>query len=219
MPIEPIRVDIVSDVVCPWCIIGYRQLVMASKETCVPIVTFWHPFELNPDMPRKGELLSEHIARKYGSTPEQSAAARARLVELGAELGIAFAFSPESRIYNTFQAHQLLHWAAQAGRAQDLKLALFESYFARAQDISDPEILIATAALVGLNGQDARAVLAESRFGETVREKEAFWTSRGVSGVPTMLFDARIATSGAQGVDTFSTLLLRLAREPREVAV
>ncbi|MGX9351664.1 DsbA family oxidoreductase [Shimia sp. W99] len=218
MTIAPIRVDIISDVVCPWCIVGYRQLIAASEKAGVPVETYWHPFELNPDMVPEGENTGEHIARKYGSTPEQSASARAHLTQLGADLGFTFAFTPESRIYNTFNAHQLLHWASDMGKTQDLKLALFDAYFTDGKDVSDPEILIAVAEAVGLDGDEARAVLNDQRFAHTVRDKEAFWTSRGVSGVPTMIFDARQATSGAQGVDTFTQVLTQMAAQPRQVS-
>lgn len=217
MTTEPIRVDIVSDVVCPWCIIGYRQLLKASEATGIPVETYWHPFELNPDMVAEGENIREHIMRKYGSTAEQSAQARNRLSDLGEELDFTFAWSDDSRIYNTFAAHQLIHWASEAGKAQDLKLALFDAYFTEGRDVSDTEVLIAVAGTIGLDTDDARAVLADQRFAETVREKETFWTSRGVSGVPTMIFDAQQATSGAQGVDIFSKVLQHMAEQPRKV--
>ena len=218
MTITPIRVDIISDVVCPWCIVGYRQLIAASEKAGVPVETYWHPFELNPDMVPEGENTGEHIARKYGSSPEQSASARAHLTQLGKDLDFTFAFTPESRIYNTFNAHQLLHWAADTGLTQPLKLALFEAYFTDGKDVSDPEILIAVAETVGLDGDEARAVLNDQRFAQSVRDKEAFWTSRGVSSVPTMIFDARQATSGAQGVDTFAQVLTQMAAQPRQVS-
>lgn len=210
---EPIRVDIISDVVCPWCIVGYRQLKQAAEATGIEIETYWHPFELNRDMPPEGENLREHIMRKYGSTAEQSAQARQQLASIGEPLGIEFQFGDDSKIVNTFAAHQLLHWAQEAGKSQDLKLALFDAYFAQGQDVSQPEVLADTAASVGLDREEALAVLNEQRFAETVREKEDFWTSRGVSSVPTMVFDAKHATSGAQGAETFARVLTHLAQE------
>ena len=208
---DPIRVDIVSDVVCPWCIVGYRQLMQASEATGIPVETYWHPFELNPDMEAEGENLREHIMRKYGSSAEQSQSARDHLTSVGNELDFAFQWTKDSRIYNTFAAHQLLHWASESGQAQALKLALFDAYFTQGRDVSDPEVLIETAASIGLDADDAKAVLKDQRYAETVRQKEQFWTSRGVSGVPTMVFDAKQATSGAQGVDTFANLLRHIA--------
>jgi len=208
---DPIRVDIISDVVCPWCIVGYRQLIQASKDTGIPVETYWHPFELNPDMVAEGENLRDHIMRKYGSSAEQSQSARDHLTSVGKDLDFEFDWTEDSRIYNTFAAHQLLHWASESGQAQALKLALFDAYFTHGRDVSDPEVLIETAASIGLDADDAKAVLKDQRFAETVRQKEQFWTSRGVSSVPTMVFDAKQATSGAQGVDTFANLLRHIA--------
>lgn len=209
---DPIRVDIISDVVCPWCIVGFRQLQQASEATGIAIETYWHPFELNPDMPPEGENLRDHIMRKYGSTPEQSQRARDQLVAVGTPLGINFQFGDDSTIVNTFGAHQLLHWAQEFGKSQALKLALFDAYFTNGKDVSNPNVLVDAASSVGLDRAEAAKVLEDQRFGETVREKEAFWTSRGVSGVPTMVFDARQATSGAQGIETFARVLTHLSQ-------
>jgi len=208
---DPIRVDIVSDVVCPWCIVGYRQLMQASEATGILVETYWHPFELNPDMEAEGENLRAHIMRKYGSSAEQSQSARDHLTNVGKDLDFAFHWTEDSRIYNTFAAHQLLHWASESGQAQALKLALFDTYFTQGRDVSDPDVLIETAASIGLSAEEAKAVLQDQRYAETVRQKEQFWTSRGVSGVPTMVFDSKQATSGAQGVDTFANLLRTIA--------
>lgn len=216
MPQDPIRVDIVSDVVCPWCIVGYRQLIAASKATGVAIQTHWHPFELNPDMEAAGENIRDHIMRKYGSTEEQSQGTRQQLTDLGASLDFTFNWSPQSRIYNTFAAHQLIHWAADAGKAQDLKLALFDAYFTDGLDVSNSHVLVSVAGSLGLDATIAAEVLADQRYAETVREKEQFWTSRGVSGVPTMIFDAHQATSGAQGVEVFAQVLTQMATQPRQ---
>jgi predicted DsbA family dithiol-disulfide isomerase len=204
---DPIRVEIVSDVVCPWCIVGYRQLMKASEATGIPVETYWHPFELNPDMEAEGENLRDHIMRKYGSSVEQSQSARDHLTTVGKDLGFDFQWNEDSRIYNTFVAHQLLHWASESGQAQALNLALFNAYFTQGRDVSDPEVLIEVAASIGLDAEEATVVLQDQRYAETVRQKEQFWTSRGVSGVPTMVFDAKQASSGAQGVDTFARLL------------
>lgn len=114
-PSEPLRIDIVSDVVCPWCVIGWRQLERALQTTGTAAVVHWHPFELNPDLGPEGQDLREHLAAKYGTTPEASRANRARLVELGAGLGFSFAFADDTRIRNTFRAHQLIHWAGLRG--------------------------------------------------------------------------------------------------------
>ncbi len=210
MTTSPLRVDIISDVVCPWCIVGYRQLMKAAEATGVEIEVYWHPFELNVDMVPEGENLRDHIMRKYGSTEEQSQSARDHLTEIGADLDIQFSWSNDSRIYNTFDAHQLLHWASESGDAHKLKLALFEAYFEQGRNVSDQHILIDVVAQLGLDTESAKAALKDKRYANVVREKQGFWTSRGVSGVPTMIFDAKHATSGAQGVSTFSNILRQL---------
>ncbi|MDA5557714.1 DsbA family oxidoreductase [Shimia sp. MMG029] len=207
----PIRVDIVSDVVCPWCIVGYRQLLNAATATGIEIETYWHPFELNPDMEPEGENLREHIMRKYGSSATQSDAAREQLTKIGAELDINFLWSDASRIYNTFNAHQLIHLASDEGKAQDLKLALFEAYFTQGLDVSSEDVLLEVAETIGLDLDKAETALADQSFASVVREKEAFWTSRGVTGVPTMIFDGKFAMSGAQGVDNFSKVLAQFS--------
>lgn len=212
---DPIRIDIISDVVCPWCIVGFRQLQDAAAATGIEIETYWHPFELNPDMPPEGENLRDHIIRKYGSTPEQSQQARESLKVVGAPLGIDFRFEDDSKIVNTFQAHQLLHWAQEFGKSQDLKLALFDTYFTAGRDVSKPEVLADVAGSVGLDRDQALAILEDGQLADTVREKQGFWTSRGVSSVPTMVFDNRHATAGAQGAENFAKILTHLANEQR----
>ena len=206
----PIRVDIVSDVVCPWCIIGYLQLSKASDTAGIPIAVRWHPFELNPAMAPEGEDLGEHIAAKYGSTPDDSAKARARLTELGAALGFHFGFSDNSRMVNTFKAHQLLDWAEDQQRAHLLKLALFGAYFERQRDVSDPAVLAELAQSVGLDASAARAVLDSGERAPGVREKQQFWTSRGIQGVPAMVFESQHLVTGAQGEDTYGQILRHL---------
>ncbi len=208
-----IRIDIVSDVVCPWCIIGYKQLERALGESGVTAELRWHPFELNPQMSEEGENLREHLAAKYGTTPEGSRQARARLTELGAELGFAFNYADDMRMYNTFRAHQLLHWAGTQGRQHALKMALFAAFFTHRRDVNDIEVLAEVAALIGLPKASALAVLTEGRFAEAVREEEAFWTSRGITGVPAMVFDQRYLLVGAQGAETYKPMLENLAEE------
>lgn len=212
----PVRIDIVSDVVCPWCIIGYKQLEKAQAATGVPAVVYWHPFELNPAMPAEGQDLFEHITAKYGSTVEQSRKARERLTTLGAELGFAFDYADDMRMVNTFRAHQLLHWAGVEGRQHQLKMALFDAFFTERKDVNDPEVLIDAAAAAGLDRDQAGAVLADGRFAEQTRRHEAFWTSRGVDGVPTMVFDGKQALIGAQGIENYTAMLTSLTEESAE---
>ncbi|MDH3662090.1 MAG: DsbA family oxidoreductase [Alphaproteobacteria bacterium] len=208
---QPMRIDIISDVVCPWCIIGYKQLEKAQAATGIPVVVYWHPFELNPEMAEAGEDLLDHVARKYGSTREQSQKARERLAALGAELGFTFNYADDMRMVNSFRAHQLLHWAATQERQHQLKMALFSAYFTDRKNIDDPEVLAAAAEAAGLDPAEAKAVLADARFADQVKKHAAFWTSRGVDGVPTMQFDGRQALVGAQGVETYAMTLAQLS--------
>ena len=208
-----LRVDIVSDVVCPWCIIGYKQLERALERSGTAAEVHWHPFELNPRMAPEGENLREHLAAKYGTTPEGSRAARARLTALGAELGFTFNYADDMRMYNTFRAHQLLHWAGGQGQQHRLKMALFGSFFTERRDLHDPEVLADAAAMIGLDRGEALAVLADGRFADAVRDEERFWTSRGIAGVPAVVFDQRHLLVGAQGVENYTRVLEALAAE------
>lgn len=210
-PTTPIRIDIVSDVVCPWCIIGYKQLERALQQTKTAADIHWHPFELNPQMAQEGENLREHLAAKYGTTPEGSRRARARLTELGAELGFVFDYTDDMRMVNTFRAHQLLKWAEEHGRGHDLQMALFAAFFAERLDLNDPAVLARVAARIGLDGDEALAVLTDGRYAEDVRQDEQFWISRGIEGVPAMIFDEKYLVVGAQGVDNYRSILEKIA--------
>ena len=195
---QTLEIDIVSDVVCPWCIVGWRQLEQALAGLGVGAFVRWHPFELNPAMPPEGQNLREHIAEKYGSTPAQSDQARARLTALGAELGFTFAFTEESRIYNTFDAHRLLGWAATQNRQHPLKLALFEAYFVEGRDIGDAEVLADIADGVGLDASVIGRLLSSDSDAESIRERDAKAREMGVNSVPTYIVAGKHAVPGAQ---------------------
>lgn len=208
-----VQVDIVSDVMCPWCIVGFKQLEQALGMTGTGARVRWHPFELNPAMTSEGQNLAEHLSEKYGTTPEQSAQARAHLTDLGASLGFTFTFSDDSRIVNTFAAHQLLGWALSQGKQHPLKMALFAAHFTEARDVSDPEVLVDLAAGVGLDAQAARQVLSTGRLAPETRADQQVWTSRGISGVPSMVFDGTYLLTGAQGAQTYALMLQKVLAE------
>ncbi|WP_170381502.1 DsbA family oxidoreductase [Ruegeria atlantica] len=208
-----VQIDIVSDVVCPWCIVGFRQLDLALQQQNVLAKLRWHPFELNPTMPREGQNLREHIVEKYGSTPEQSQQVRQRLTQLGVELGFTFNFNDDSKIVNTFAAHQLLDWAETQGRQHPLKLALFKAYFTDQQDVSDVEVLLDAIQTAGLDRDAARAVLDSGTHAGPVRDKQQFWANHGISGVPSMVFGGKYLLTGAQGTDTYAQVLERCLTE------
>lgn len=209
----PLKIDIVSDVMCPWCIIGYRQLERALEETGVDYELQWHPFELNPNMPPEGQNLREHIAQKYGSTPEQSAKSRERLTALGDDLDFAFRYDDDMRMHNTFNTHQLLHWANTQGRMHDMKQALFTAHFTHQRDLSDDAVLADIAGELGLDRDEALAVLEDQRYATDVRQEQQFWTGQGISGVPAVVFQQRHLVTGAQGVETYTNIVNELTKE------
>ena len=208
----PLRIDIVSDVVCPWCIIGYKQLQRAllQLEDVFAVDLHLQPFELNPDMPPEGQELREHLAQKYGSTPEQSRGARERLTELGDALGFTFDYFDGMRMYNTFNAHQLLHWAAQQGKQTPLKLALFDAFFSRRENVGDSQSLSIVAGRVGLDPVEALDVLATQPYATAVREEQARWLDREVHAVPMFYFNDSYPVPGAQEAQTFVRVLEKL---------
>ncbi len=210
---QALQVDIVSDVVCPWCIIGYKQLekALATMPERFDVEYRWHPFELNPHMPAEGQDLREHVAQKYGTTPEASRAARSRLTTLGDSLGFTFDYFDGMRMVNTFRAHQLLYWAGLQGRQTALKLALFEAFFSHREDVSQIPVLVAAAERVGLARDEATAILEDARFADTVRAEQAMWLDREVHAVPMFYFNERYSVPGAQEADTFVRVLDRLA--------
>ena len=218
----PLRIDIVSDVVCPWCIIGLKQveraLVLVDRD--IAAETYWHPFELNPNMPPEGEDTAEHIARKYGSTPEQSRANRQRLSDIGDSVGFSFNYGDGMRIYNTFNAHKLLTifgsergWRAQTA----LKMALFTAYFQDRRDVSDIDVLCDIAEAQGMDRAAASAWINDAALTATVRAEMAYWTDQNITGVPAIIFDQKFMVPGAQSADVFADVINKVLAK-REAA-
>ena len=205
----PLKVDIVSDLVCPWCIIGYKQLQKAFgfMPGEFDVTIRWHPYELNPRMPEEGQNLREHLFQKYGSTVEQSKAAKARLMTLGESLGFTFDYFDEMRMVNTFRAHQLLHWAGKQGRQTELELELFDAFFSLRQDVSDSQVLAASAGRIGLPVSEALAVAEDGRYAQAVRQEQKIWLDKEVHAVPAFLFNEKYMVAGAQEADTFVRIL------------
>lgn len=210
----PLKIDFVSDVSCPWCVIGLRALnqALAQLGDEVQAEIHFQPFELNPNMPAEGQDLAEHIFEKYGSTPEQSKANRENIRARGAELGFTFK-DGDKRIYNTFDAHRLLHWAETQGKQQALKEALFAAYFSEHADPSDHRLLADIAQKVGLDRVRAEAVLASGEYTVEVRTAEQLWIARGVNSVPTIVFNDHYAVSGGQPVDVFVGAIRQILEE------
>lgn len=214
----PLKIDFISDVSCPWCIIGLRALDQALEHLGDEVQAHIHfqPFELNPKMVPEGQEIFEHIAEKYGSTREQYQANAENIRERGAELGFVFK-QGERRIYNTFDAHRLLHWAELEGKQQALKEALFTAYFSQHADVSSHKVLADVAQKVGLDRVRAEAVLASDQYAAQVRELEELWVTRGVSSVPTIVFNDQYAVTGGQPVDVFVGAIRQIISEQSSV--
>ena len=211
-----IKIDFVSDVSCPWCVIGLGNLDAALKRLEAQGVEAdlrFHPFELNPGMPPEGELRFDNVARKYGVGREQAIANREKQRALAAKVGFDMVTTDESRFYNTFDAHRLLHWAELEGRQEALKRALLAAYHAHMQDPSDRDVLVAAAASVGLDREAAREVLASGRYADEVRDAQAKWRRAGVSGVPAIVIGGRYLLSGAQPPEVFEQSIRQAAAE------
>jgi predicted DsbA family dithiol-disulfide isomerase len=209
----PIKIDFVSDVVCPWCAVGLASLQQAIERLGDDVAVDLHfqPFELNPQMAAEGEDIDEHITRKYGSTPEQLAQNREAIRARGAALG--FTFGTRQRIYNTFDAHRLLHWAALQGHDKEvaLKHALLRAYFTDGEDVSAPATLARIAAEVGLDADRARQILASDEYADEVRAQERYFMERGIRAVPSVIINDRHLISGGQPVEVFEQALRQIA--------
>lgn len=212
-----LKIDFVSDVSCPWCAIGLSALELALERLAgeVEAVIHFQPFELNPDMPAGGQDITEHLTQKYGSTPAQQAQIRETIRQRGADVG--FTFSPEGRgrIYNTFNAHRLLHWAGEAGPVPQraLKMALLQACHRDRQDMGADMVLLAAAQQAGLDVARAQAILASDEFAGEVREREAFYTSHGIHSVPAVIVNNRHLISGGQPAGVFEQALRQIAAE------
>lgn len=207
----PIQIEIVSDVMCPWCIIGWKQLEQALDASGHSATMRWHPFELNPDMPTDGQNMREHLVEKYGITATQSDENRAHMAKVGSELGFTFNFSEDMRMVNSFRAHQMIDWAGTLGHQHPMKMALFTAHFTDGRNIDDPAVLVEIAEEIGLDPSVAREVLNTGNHAQSVREKQKFWTAQGISGVPAMVFQQQFLVTGAQGAKTYEGLLERFA--------
>ncbi|MDD0810906.1 DsbA family oxidoreductase [Curvibacter sp. RS43] len=208
-----LKIDFVSDVSCPWCAIGLNGLQTALQrlDGSVQAELHFQPFELNPQMGPEGQDITEHLAQKYGATPEQSAANREAIRQRGASVGFAFNMAARDRIYNTFDAHRLLHWAEGEGRQLALKKALFDAYFGAGRNPSDPAVLVELAAAVGLDADRAQAILASDEFAGEVRDQEAFYQQHGINSVPAVIINERHLIQGGQPPEVFEQALRQIA--------
>lgn len=211
----PLKIDFVSDIACPWCAVGLGALekALAHLEGEVQAELHFQPFELNPHMPPGGQDLGEHLTEKYGSTSEQQAQIRQTIAQRGAEVGFQFHPGGRGRVYNTFNAHRLLHWAEGqgAGAQHALKKALLEAYQGRAECMEDPSVLLACVNAAGLDEAAARAVLASDAHSAEVRQRQQFYSQAGIRSVPAIIINDKHLISGGQPVAVFEQALRRIA--------
>lgn len=219
-----LKIDFVSDVSCPWCVIGLRALdqalanIKADPNVDISAAMHFQPFELNPQMAADGQEITEHITQKYGITPAQADANRENIRARGADLGFRFAMATDagggrSRVYNTFDAHRLLHWAETISleHQKALKEALFTAYFTDGQSPGSHAVLARVAAEVGLDAAQAQAVLSSDQYAAEVRAQEKFYTGQGIHSVPAVIINDRHLISGGQPVEVFEQALRHIA--------
>ena len=215
MTAPTLRIDFVSDISCPWCAIGLASLERAMQRLAGEVAVDLHfqPFELNPHMPPEGQDIGEHLHEKYGSTPEQTQANRDAIAARGAQVGFTFHMGLRDRIYNTFDAHRLLHWAGEeSGAAQKaLKQVLFTAYFTEGQNPGDHALLARLAGEAGLDVERARAILAGDAFAAEVRAQERFYQQQGIHSVPAVIVNQRHLIQGGQPPEVFEQALRQIA--------
>ena len=217
---KALKIDFVSDVSCPWCAIGLQSLNEAIKRVGPDISVELHfqPFELNPKMAAEGQDITEHITQKYGISQEQAHSNRENIRVRGAELGFKFSAADEpgggrNRIYNTFDAHRLLHWAQTISPAMQkaLKEALLKAYFTDGQSPGSHAVLARVAGEVGLDVVTANEILASDMYADDVREREQFYQAQGINSVPAVIINDQHLISGGQPIEVFEQALRQIA--------
>ncbi|ATA57738.1 disulfide bond formation protein DsbA [Variovorax boronicumulans] len=218
-----LKIDFVSDVSCPWCAVGLGSLEAALKRVAPEVTAELHfqPFELNPQMPPEGQDTFEHLNQKYGSSREQQAQAREAIRQRGAAVGFEFSAGGRPRVYNTFNAHRLLHWAELEDPVKQvaLKKLLLKAYFTDSQNPSDTDVLVRAATEAGLDAARAREILAGDEFAAETRERERLYTDAGIHSVPAIIINDQHLISGGQPVEVFERALRQIAgAEPSRTA-
>jgi predicted DsbA family dithiol-disulfide isomerase len=211
---KQLRIDFISDVACPWCAIALHSLEEALRRAADVVQAQIHflPFELNPDMVAGGANIDAHLGARYGGA-EKLAEMREMVRMRGAEVGFTINQTADSRLYNTFDAHRLLHWAGTVGHQRELKHALFKANFTDNADVSDHAVLKAAAVAAGLDAEAAREVLESGRYAAEVRAIEQLWQTRGIHGVPGIIIDEQWGISGSHPPEAFEQALRQVASE------
>ncbi|MEX2525393.1 MAG: DsbA family oxidoreductase [Gammaproteobacteria bacterium] len=207
--VATLNIDIVSDIACPWCAIGYARLERAMEQLSgeMSFDIEWHAFELDPNVDAEGEPVLQALSRKYGRSPSEMQAAQEQMMKIAEGLGLDFSRMQERYTRNTFDAHRLVKWAAEQGRQTEMKKALFDAYFGRAGDISDIEVLVCCAESIGLDGAASKRMLESDDYADAVRTDEARWQQAGVTAVPAFIINQSYLISGAQEPDTLVQVL------------
>lgn len=212
---KKLKIDIVSDVVCPQCAIAYKRLSQAIEEMKMQdkVEITWHPFELNPEMPREGQNADKYLMNKYGLSEDKLKQTRNNMTELGEETGFKFDYFKEMKKVNTFNAHVLLAYAKEFDKQTELKVRLQNAYFGERKDVSNREVLEEELKAVGLNAQEAIKRLDDPKAIKAVEDEEKFWRDQGVYAIPTIIFDNKIAQMGADEVSTYKEILIELSKK------
>lgn len=208
-----LKIDFVSDVSCPWCAIGLKSLEQALARIggAVRADIHFQPFELNPQMPPEGQDITEHLVEKYRITPEQVAQNGEAIRARGEALGFRFNMDRRNRVYNTFDAHRLLHWAAEEGHQQALKHALLRAYFTDGENPGAHDVLVRLAQEVGLDPVRAQEILSSDAYAEETHQQERFYLEQGIHSVPAVIINDRYLVQGGQPVEVFEQALRQVA--------
>ncbi len=208
---KTLQIDFVSDVACPWCAVGLNALEQALRELGpeLAVRVQFQPFELNPDMPAEGADTVAYLGAKYGIDEAQIRTNQARIREMGAAVG--FSFGERTRVWNTFDAHRLLHWAGLMGRQRELKHALLTAYHGQGRNPGAHDVLLDLAVAVGLPADEARRILAGDTYATEVREAEREWQEAGIRSVPSVVINRQHLIQGAQPPEAFAQAMRRVA--------
>lgn len=213
------KIEIVSDVMCPWCVIGYKNLEQALNELSdlQPEIE-WRAFELNPDMPMEGQNIREHLMEKYGITDQQSDENRKRISDMGDQVGFNFNFADDAIMINSFDCHRLLTWAKEEGKQTELKLALFAAHFSNNKPLNQVSELLAVIDAVGLSVTRAQAIIDSDEFADQVRSEQAQMHQLGINSVPTFIINQKYAINGGQPAAVFKQALQQIQTESEQSA-
>lgn len=213
---EKIKIDIVSDVVCPWCIIGYKRLEKAITELEVQdkIEIIWQPFELNPNISSEGENIIEHMSIKYSMPKEQVKSYQKERKQNGAELGFDYNYYDEMKIVNTRDAHILIDYAKEFGKQNELQMRLFHAHFSEKKIISNRDVLAKEVNAVGLDAARAMKILDGTKRDDIIK-KEEYWRAKGVTAVPTIIFNNTSIMNGAYPIETYKQVIQELLKKQK----